>query len=152
MEDIFQYFRYHVSEEFYPGSTFPMFVTGPSYMMSYSASYMVRYDTIHKLQFIYKAYTVRVFTVHDIQIARAALEENYVNLEDVFLTGIVADKLNIPRVPINFERFRDHKIPYGSKCGEQQAMYGSLINNYSNLKVLISDQFMELDQRDNCYC
>ena len=63
--------KYLITEEQYPGQNYPGFATGPSYLVSRQAV---------------------------MDIISVALEENYIHLEDVFLTGVVAEQLGIPRI------------------------------------------------------
>ena len=60
--------KYLITEAQYPEDSFPDFATGPSYLVSAQA--------------VGEIYT-------------AAMEFNYIHLEDVFLTGVVADSLDI---------------------------------------------------------
>ncbi len=62
--------KYYISPEVYPESTYPQFVTGPSYLISGSA-------------------VSKIFA--------EAMATSYIHLEDVFITGVVAEKLGIPR-------------------------------------------------------
>ena len=62
--------KYFITEEQYSEASYPAFVTGPSYLVSSPA--------------------VKNLFVN-------ALEHPFVHLEDVFLTGIIAENLGIPR-------------------------------------------------------
>lgn len=62
--------KYFITEEQYAEASYPPFVTGPSYLVSKVA--------VSKLFY-------------------AALEHTFLHLEDVFLTGIIAEQLGIPR-------------------------------------------------------
>jgi len=62
--------KYFISEEQYSESSYPAFVTGPSYLVSKQA-------------------VTRLY--------EAALEHPFLHLEDVFLTGIIAEQVGVPR-------------------------------------------------------
>jgi len=62
--------KYFITEEQYSESTYPPFVTGPSYLVSKPA------------------------VTH---LYHAALEHPFLHLEDVFLTGIIAEQVGVPR-------------------------------------------------------
>ena len=62
--------KYYISPEVYPDAMYPPFVTGPSYLISRAA----------------------VSKIFD-----EAMESPFIHLEDVFLTGVIAEKLGIPR-------------------------------------------------------
>jgi len=62
--------KYFISEEQYSESSYPAFVTGPSYLVSKPA------------------------VTH---LYHAALEHPFLHLEDVFLTGIIAEQVGVPR-------------------------------------------------------
>ena len=62
--------KYLVTEAEYPGDFYPDFVTGPSYLVSIQAA---------------------------LDIVPAVMEQKYIHLEDVFLTGVVAEHLGIAR-------------------------------------------------------
>ncbi|XP_076175546.1 beta-1,3-galactosyltransferase 5 [Ptiloglossa arizonensis] len=84
--------KYYVSRTQFKHAVFPDFTTGPAYLLS---SDIVRklYDT--------------------------ALDQTYLKLEDVFVTGIVADKLGIKRTHVN--EFLNKKILY-SACNIQRGI------------------------------
>lgn len=84
--------KYYVSQAQFEHATFPDFTTGPAYLLS---SDIVRklYDT--------------------------ALDQTYLKLEDVFVTGIVANKLGIKRTHAN--EFLNKKISY-SACNVQRGI------------------------------
>ncbi|KAK2584938.1 hypothetical protein KPH14_002532 [Odynerus spinipes] len=84
--------KYYVSQMQYKQPVFPDFTTGPAYLLS---SDIVRklYDT--------------------------ALDQTYLKLEDVFITGIVAHKLGIKRVQAN--EFLNKRISY-SPCNIQRGI------------------------------
>ena len=110
--------KYLLTTAEYPGDIFPDFATGPSYLVSRQA-------------------------VED--IIPAALEHQYIHLEDVFLTGVVAEILGIQR--INIQEFRNNpkKIPMN--------MVGCMLKNIITLhKVEPADQLMlqELAVSPNC--
>ena len=73
--------KYLITESQYPGERYPDFVTGPSYLVSRRAA---------------------------AEILPAAMEQKYIHLEDVFLTGVVADSLSIPR--INIGEFKNNAV------------------------------------------
>ncbi|XP_046830087.1 beta-1,3-galactosyltransferase 5-like [Vespa crabro] len=75
--------KYYVSQMQFKQPVFPDFTTGPAYLLSS--------DIVRKL--------------YD-----AALDQTYLKLEDVFMTGIVAHKLGIKRVQAN--EFLNKRIPY----------------------------------------
>lgn len=75
--------KYYVSVNLYPRSFFPDFTTGPAYLITK--------DAIHDL------YT-------------NALNNTFLKLEDVFMTGVVAQNIGVKRVHIN--EFYNKKIPY----------------------------------------
>ncbi len=62
--------KYYITEEQYPESSYPAFVTGPSYLVSKSA-------------------VNHLFS--------AALDHPFLHLEDVFITGIIAEQVGVPR-------------------------------------------------------
>jgi len=71
--------KYLITEAQYPGKNYPDFATGPSYLVSQQA-------------------------LKD--IVSAAMDQKYIHLEDVFLTGVVAESLKIPR--FNVEQFKNN--------------------------------------------
>ena len=73
--------KYLITESQYPGERYPDFVTGPSYLVSRRAA---------------------------AEILPAALDLKYIHLEDVFLTGVVAESLGIPR--INIGEFKNNAV------------------------------------------
>lgn len=75
--------KYYVSKSQYKLAYYPDFCTGPAYLMSNNL-------------------------VHDLY--EKALNETYLKLEDVFVTGIVASKLGIKRVSVT--EFYNRKISY----------------------------------------
>ncbi|XP_076394516.1 beta-1,3-galactosyltransferase 5 isoform X2 [Megachile rotundata] len=84
--------KYYVSRTQFKHAVFPDFTTGPAYLLSS--------DVVRKL--------------YD-----AALDQTYLKLEDVFVTGIVADKLGIKRTHAN--EFLNKKISY-SACNVQRGI------------------------------
>ncbi|XP_076759989.1 beta-1,3-galactosyltransferase 5 [Xylocopa sonorina] len=84
--------KYYVSQAQFKHAVFPDFTTGPAYLLSS--------DIVRKL--------------YD-----AALDQTYLKLEDVFVTGIVADKLKIKRTHAN--EFLNKKISY-SACNVQRGI------------------------------
>ncbi|XP_050583105.1 beta-1,3-galactosyltransferase 5-like [Bombus affinis] len=84
--------KYYVSQAQFKHAIFPDFTTGPAYLLSS--------DIIRKL--------------YD-----AALDQTYLKLEDVFVTGIVANKLGIKRTHAN--EFLNKKISY-SACNVQRGI------------------------------
>ncbi|XP_054000138.1 beta-1,3-galactosyltransferase 5-like [Hylaeus anthracinus] len=84
--------KYYVSRTQFKHAAFPDFTTGPAYLLSS--------DIIRKLY-------------------NAALDQTYLKLEDVFVTGIVADKLGIKRTHAN--EFLNKKISY-SACNIQRGI------------------------------
>lgn len=84
--------KYYVSQTQFKHTVFPDFTTGPAYLLSS--------DIVRKL--------------YD-----AALDQTYLKLEDVFITGIVADKLGIKRTHDN--EFLNKKISY-SVCNVERSI------------------------------
>lgn len=84
--------KYFVSLAQYKPTFYPDFCTGPAYLMSS--------DVVHNLH-------------------EAALNETFLKLEDVFVTGIVASKLSVRRVHAN--EFLNRKISY-SPCNVQRGI------------------------------
>ncbi|XP_034189218.1 beta-1,3-galactosyltransferase 5 isoform X1 [Osmia lignaria lignaria] len=84
--------KYYVSQTQFKHTVFPDFTTGPAYLLST--------DIVRKL--------------YD-----AAFDQTYLKLEDVFVTGIVADKLGIKRTHAN--EFLNKKISY-SACNVQRGI------------------------------
>lgn len=74
--------KYYVSKDIFPSPVYPDFMTGPAYLLSR--------DTIPKL-------------------FNAALNLAYLQLEDVFVTGIVASNLSIKR--LNIHEFANRRLP-----------------------------------------
>ena len=68
-----------MTKDEYPGKRYPDFATGPSYLVSNQAV---------------------------MDIVPAAMEQKYIHLEDVFLTGVVANKLGIERK--NIKEFKNY--------------------------------------------
>jgi len=71
--------KYLITEAQYPGENYPDFATGPSYLVSKQAV---------------------------MEIIPLAMEQRYIHLEDVFLTGVVAESLGISRN--NVEQFKNN--------------------------------------------
>lgn len=84
--------KYYVSPQQYGPSTFPQFTTGPAYLMTHDC-------------------------VHDLYVR--ALNETYLKLEDVYTTGIVAQKLGIKRVHVN--EFLNRRIAF-NQCNIKKAI------------------------------
>ncbi|XP_076236621.1 beta-1,3-galactosyltransferase 5 [Calliopsis andreniformis] len=84
--------KYYVSRTQFKHAIFPDFTTGPAYLLST--------DIIRKL--------------YD-----TALDQTYLKLEDVFVTGIVADKLGIKRIHAN--EFLNKRITYNA-CNVQRSI------------------------------
>lgn len=84
--------KYYVSPGQFKSQYFPDFTTGPAYLLSN--------DVINKLY-------------------EAALNQTYLKLEDVFTTGIVAQKIGIKRVHAN--EFLNKRISY-SPCNVQHGI------------------------------
>ena len=76
--------KYLITEAQYPEERFPDFATGPSYLVSSQA--------------------VK-------EIYAAAMEFNYIHLEDVFLTGVVADSLDISRMDVHEFKNNAVRVP-----------------------------------------
>lgn len=84
--------KYYVSPSQYKPSYFPDFTTGPAYLMTG--------DTIHDLY-------------------ATALNKTYLKLEDVFITGIVAQEMKIKRTHAN--EFMNKRIAF-NPCGIQKVI------------------------------
>ncbi|KAF7989688.1 hypothetical protein HCN44_008362 [Aphidius gifuensis] len=84
--------KYYVSQGQFKSQYFPDFTTGPAYLLSN--------DIINRLY-------------------EAALNQTYLKLEDVFTTGIVAQKIGIKRVHAN--EFLNKRISY-SPCNVQHGI------------------------------
>ena len=76
--------KYLINEAQYPETTYPDFATGPSYLVSREAV---------------------------AEILEAAMDMNYIHLEDVFLTGVVADSLGIQRLDENEFKNNAVRVP-----------------------------------------
>ena len=76
--------KYLITEAQYPEERYPDFATGPSYLVSIQA--------------------VR-------EIYAAAMEFKYIHLEDVFLTGVVADSLDISRTDVHEFKNNAVRVP-----------------------------------------
>ena len=74
--------KYYITQEQYTESSYPPFVTGPSYLISRPA-----FDLLQQ----------------------AAMNRPFFHLEDVFITGIVAESVNVPR-RLSIE-FRNNATP-----------------------------------------
>lgn len=98
--------KYFITEEQYSEATYPPFVTGPSYLVSKTAVN---------------------------HLFEAALEHPFLHLEDVFLTGIIAEQVGVPRrLAIEF-RNNAVRIP-------AQFLGCTLLRTISIHKVLASEQ------------
>lgn len=109
--------KYYVSRTQFKNAVFPDFTTGPAYLLST--------DIVRKLY-------------------EAALDQTYLKLEDVFVTGIVADKLKIKRTHAN--EFLNKKISYSAynvqrsisihmvKYSEQFDLWKKLLDGKSKCK------------------
>jgi len=84
--------KYYISTNQYQPTTFPDFTTGPAYLMTS--------DVIHDL------YT-------------AALGKTYLKLEDVFVTGILAEDMKIKRTHIN--EFLNKRVTFNA-CNIQKGI------------------------------
>jgi hypothetical protein len=84
--------KYYISPSQYKPATFPDFTTGPAYLMTS--------DAIHDL------YT-------------AALGKTYLKLEDVFITGIVAQDMNVNRTHVI--EFFNRRVPMNA-CNIQKGI------------------------------
>jgi hypothetical protein len=62
--------KYYISTDQYPEALYPAFVTGPSYLVSKPAV---------------------------TQLFNEALTQPFIHLEDVYITGVIAEKCGIPR-------------------------------------------------------
>ena len=76
------FFQYFITPEQYDAATYPPFVTGPSYLLSRSAVDL---------------------------LLSGALQRPFFHLEDVFVTGIVAEEVGVPRR--NAPEFRNNANP-----------------------------------------
>ncbi|XP_012259796.2 beta-1,3-galactosyltransferase 5-like [Athalia rosae] len=84
--------KYYVSQMQYKPEVFPDFTTGPAYLLSS--------DTVPRLY-------------------KGSLEQTYLKLEDVFMTGIVAHKLGIKRTQAN--EFLNKRISF-NPCNIQRSI------------------------------
>lgn len=84
--------KYYVSVSQYPQTFFPDFTTGPAYLVTRDA-------------------------VHDMYTS--ALNATYLKLEDVFMTGVVAQNTSVKRVHVN--EFYNKRIPY-NVCNIRKAI------------------------------
>ena len=75
-------YKCYTPEHMFPGDVFPTYVGGPAYLMSRQAA-VILYET--------------------------ALETPFFHLEDVFVTGIVAEEVGVPRR--NAPEFRNNANP-----------------------------------------
>ena len=73
--------KYFITESQYPEEKYPDFATGPSYLVSKAAVE---------------------------PLVEAALEQLYIHLEDVFITGVVAEKVHVERR--NNEQFKNNAV------------------------------------------
>lgn len=78
--------KYYITEAQYEGEHYPDFATGPSYLVSRAAV---------------------------IPMVEEALNQSYIHLEDVFLTGVVAERLGVPRR--NLEQFKNNAVRVPAK-------------------------------------
>lgn len=76
--------KYYITEAQYSDKNYPDFATGPSYLVSQQA--------------------VK-------EIFKAALDQKYIHLEDVFLTGVVAHSLGIIRMDVNEFKNNAVRVP-----------------------------------------
>ncbi|KAG8230764.1 hypothetical protein J437_LFUL008846 [Ladona fulva] len=84
--------KYYVSVKQYKHSVFPDFTTGPAYLLTSD-------------------------TVHDLYVT--SLNKTYLHLEDVFITGIVAQDIKIRRV--HSQEFFNKRIPFHA-CNIQKGI------------------------------
>ena len=76
--------KYLMTKAEYPGDKYPDFATGPSYLVSRQAV---------------------------LEILPLAMEQQYIHLEDVFLTGVVAESLGIQRLNVKEFQNNPKRIP-----------------------------------------
>ena len=110
--------KYFITEEQYNESTYPPFATGPSYLVNRMAVN---------------------------QIFQTAMEHSFIHLEDVFLTGIVAEKCGIPR-RLAVE-FRNNAVRIPAKF-----LGCTLLRTISIHKVLPSEQIEMSKMAENPQC
>ncbi|KAG8235165.1 hypothetical protein J437_LFUL015205 [Ladona fulva] len=90
--------KYYVSAKQYNDSVFPDFTTGPAYLLTS--------DTVHDLY-------------------ETSLNKSYLPLEDVFITGLVAQDVKIRRV--HAQEFLNQRIPFNG-CNVQKGISIHRIN------------------------
>jgi hypothetical protein len=73
--------KYYITKAQYGGEKYPDFATGPSYLVSRAAV---------------------------LPLVEEALDQLYIHLEDVFLTGVVAERLRVERR--NNEQFKNNAV------------------------------------------
>lgn len=110
--------KYYISESQYPEAMYPAFVTGPSYLVSKNAV---------------------------IELFKAAMEHPYIHLEDVFLTGVIAEQCDIPR-RLAVE-FRNNAVRIPAKF-----LGCTLLRTISIHKVLPSEQIQMASMAENPIC
>jgi len=110
--------KYRITEAQYPEDKFPDFATGPSYLVSLQAAR---------------------------EIYQAAMEFKYIHLEDVFLTGVVADSLDISRLDVHEFKNNAVRVP-------AQFMGCTIQNSVTIHKVEPDEQreLYELAKNPNC--
>lgn len=91
--------KYYVSTYQYFSKLFPQFTTGPAYLLTA--------DVVHDLY-------------------RESLDNTYLKLEDVYMTGIVASKLKIKRVDAN--EFLNRRIAF-NQCSVKKAISLHMVKN-----------------------
>ena len=110
--------KYLITEAQYPEESFPDFATGPSYLVSTQAAG---------------------------EIYAAAMEFKYIHLEDVFLTGVVADSLDISRTDVHEFKNNAVRVP-------AQFMGCTIEKSFTIHKVEPEEQkeLYQLSQNPNC--
>ena len=110
--------KYFITEDQYAEASYPAFVTGPSYLVSKLAVKILYYS---------------------------ALEHPFLHLEDVFLTGIIAEKEDIPRR--HAVEFRNNPVRIPAKF-----LGCTLLRTISIHKVLPKEQKELAEMATNPQC
>ena len=110
--------KYYITEAQYSEEKYPDFATGPSYLVSREA--------------------VK-------QIFWSAMKFNYIHLEDVFLTGVVAENVGVKRLDVNEFKNNAVRIP-------AQFMGCTIVKSFTIHKVGPNEQKELLDIAKNPNC
>jgi hypothetical protein len=99
--------KYYIDESQYSETKYPSFVTGPSYLVS---RYYWKFFNCHYFQLLSKPFQCFLLSRSAVDlIIPEALIHPFIHLEDVFLTGIIAEMTNVPR-RLALE-FRNNAVP-----------------------------------------